>query len=101
MPTSTAQREMVALVRQWLSGSRSTTEFEADYWATRRQLLNATPGAFLGVFGEAMSDIDVAVDAYSDDERVLHSIREPQMRDEVVAAMSRLRAGAPELFEDA
>jgi hypothetical protein len=101
MSISSAQREMVAIVRRWLVGDSSITAFESDYWATRRRLLDETSEAFTGVFGQAMSDIDVAVDAYSDDERVLYSIREPQLRDEVVAAMDRLRAQVPILFEDA
>jgi hypothetical protein len=95
-----AQREMVTIVSRWLAGASSITAFESDYWTTRRRLLNEVPEAFTGVFGDSMSDIDVAVDAYSDDELVLGSIREPQMRDEVVAAMDRLRAEAPDLFQE-
>jgi hypothetical protein len=101
MSIAEAQREMVAIVSRWLARGSSITAFESDYWTTRRRLLNEVPEAFTGVFGDAMSDIDVTVDAYSDDELVLGSIREPQMREEVVAAMDRLRAGAADLFKDA
>jgi hypothetical protein len=100
MSISNAQREMVAVVMRWFSGDASISAFESDYWTTRRRLLNETPEAFTGVFGSAMSDIDVAVDAYSDDESVLHSIRKPQMRADVEAALGRLRGEAPDLFED-
>jgi hypothetical protein len=100
MSIAEAQREMVAIVSRWLARGSSITAFESDYWTTRRRLLNEVPEAFTGVFGDSMSDIDVAVDAYSDDELVLGSIREPQMRDEVVAAMDRLRAEAPDLFQE-
>ena len=101
MSISNTQREMVAVVRRWLAGDSSISAFESNYWTTRSRLLNETPEAFTGVFGKAMSDIDVAVDAYSDDERVLYSIREPQLRNEVAAAMDRLRAEAAALFQDA
>jgi hypothetical protein len=101
MTISTAQREMVAIVQRWLEGSVSIDSFETAYWQTRRNLLEQTPEAFGGPFGVAMDKIDGAVDSYSDDERVLYSIREPQMRGEVVAAMNRLRTEAAELFGDA
>jgi hypothetical protein len=100
MSVSTAQTEMVAIVSRWLEGKVSTEAFETAYWQTRRRLLEQTPEAFTGRFGAAMDKIDGAVDSYSDDERVLYSIREPQMRNEVIAAMDRLRAEASELFED-
>jgi hypothetical protein len=101
MSTSTAQREMLAIVRRWLDGSVSTDSFETAYWQTRRTLIEETPEAFVGPFGVAMDKIDGAVDAYSDDELVLHAIREPQARAEVAAAMNRLRTEAPELFDEA
>jgi hypothetical protein len=91
---------MIALVNDYLGGGSAAIAFTSAYWQTRDRTLDETPDAFSGPFGAAMDKIDGATDAYSDDERVLHSIREPQMRDEVRDAMDHLRIEAPDLFED-
>jgi hypothetical protein len=91
---------MITLVNDYLDGGSTARAFASAYWLTRDRTIDESRDAFIGPFGVAMDKIDGATDAYSDDELVLHSIREPQMRHEVQAAMDHLRSEAPELFED-
>ena len=92
------QQQLLDLVQAWLDGSIATDAFEASYWPTRRRLLQSDPTIFTGFFGEAMSAVDLAVDAMSDDDRVIGSIPEHQARREVAVAMDQLRHLAPNIF---
>lgn len=94
------QIEMVSLVQRYLDGGLDGPVFNLAYWVTRRRLMDEDWGAFVGPFGVAMSSVDVAVDAYSEDPEAALSISEAQMRSEVAAAMVDLHATAPDLFAD-
>jgi hypothetical protein len=90
-----AQRAMATKVADWLGGHVPTEQFLSEYWQTRRELLNTNWRAFEGAFGEEMSSVDTAVDSYRSGDRSDLEIDEQQLRQELLAAMERLRKRAP------
>jgi hypothetical protein len=94
------QRELIRCVLAWLKGDMSAATFATAYWRLRDALLEKSPDSFTGWFGEYMSDVDLAADAYSEDPEIRGAILEAQMRVEVETAIAKLSDAMPELFRD-
>lgn len=93
-----AQRAIVWLVMSWLNESAPADEFIARYWAERRRVLDI---AYEGRFGEIMSAVDTAADAFSDDpDRLPDEIDEDAFRSEAASAMQMLRMELPEIASE-
>jgi hypothetical protein len=92
MPWRSSRDEIAALVRRWFGGELTAGAFQVQYWALRRRLM-AAGETFPGEFGRIVSELEPAINDYSDDPDPAYSeIGEPELRRAATEALQRMEA---------
>lgn len=91
----TASKESVRALLQplldWLADGGNAWQLGLNYWATRRELMNAGE-MFDGPPSELLSNIDTAMDSYNPDpDPEFDQIDETQLRKEIEQAIAGLK----------
>lgn len=93
--------QLLAPVVKWLASGGDAWAMDVAYWERRRQLLKELLGAgepFEGPAASVLSNIDTAMDVFRPDpDPGPHQIDEVQLREELTAAIAKLRVLGYEL----